>query len=135
MTKFTLESLPQFDCCKIKVSRLFIDGKCQYDDFEKDILKEGTYPGELDSLQATLEQSCQLVRLPDNKFKKLKLGKLPLEGYEVKSRNLRLYLVHIKQTGRVIILGGKKTDQPKDIRRLKSLIKSLPEVIAYVNIK
>lgn len=77
MINYSLKILPQFDHCKIKVGKLLIGGTCQYDDFEKEILKEGTYKGELDSLQATLEQSCQLMRLPDKKFKKLKLGNLP----------------------------------------------------------
>ena len=107
---------------KIPLFKLVRDGRCRYDEFAQEIYHHGVYEGELDSIQEILMRYADGKPLPKTRFRKLKgSGKGSLAEYEVKTRHLRLYLVHVKRTGSVIILGGQKNTQPKDIKQFRRL--------------
>ena len=62
--------------------------------------------------------------LPINKFKPLLRGKDKFNEYEIKTKNLRVYLFHEPGIGRIIICGGKKSNQEKDIRHFRNVMHS-----------
>ena len=44
--------------------------------------------------------------------------------YEFKTKNLRVYAFHDKSNGRIIVLGGKKGTQKKDIKRFRLILEN-----------
>ena len=46
-----------------------------------------------------------------------------IKEYEIKTRHLRVYMFHEDKTGRIIVCGGKKTSQQKDIKRFRRIKK------------
>ena len=94
---------------------------CLFDDFENQIISEATYTTELDRIQSIMEQVSELKSLPSNKFKNITRKKDVIKTYEIKTKNLRVYLFK-DDIGKIIVLGGKKTDQNKDITLFRTLI-------------
>lgn len=80
---------------------------------------------EINNIYSTIEDSCNLVLLPKTMFRQLKLGKLPYRLYEAKSKHLRFYLLKLEKTGRVILIGGRKTSQKADLKHLEALLKDI----------
>jgi len=70
-----------------------------------------------------MQQVSELQLLPKNKFRELKGSKDNIKEYEIKTRNLRVYLFHEEHTGRIIVCGGKKTSQEKDIKHFRNIKK------------
>lgn len=121
MSTFTVEEIAEFSEAGTvrKVVKLIRGKKCLLDEFIEDI--EGTNEeDELATLYQIIEDVANCKQHP--KAKKLKLGK-KIDGFEAKSKHLRLYYVIEKETGVVLVIGGKKKNQPKDIERLKTIIK------------
>lgn len=111
---------------KILFYKLSINGKCLYDEFEKEILKNGNYQDDLDTAQAIIERISQMLPVPNNKFKLLKRDKKdPYPDYEVKANRLRIYLFKQEKTGNIIVLGGIKTPegQKRDIEKMRKIKK------------
>jgi hypothetical protein len=71
-----------------------------------------------------IEQSSNLKRLPKTKFRQIEGHHLKCKVYEAKSGIIRIYLFHEEHTGRIIVSGGKKGSQKKDIKSVIKLIKS-----------
>jgi hypothetical protein len=93
-----------------------------YDAFEEEIKRDGTFEKELINVQAILKQYADLKSLPDKKFKPLQGCHDAYTEYEIKTKNLRVYLFKEEKTGSIIVYGGKKNTQRKDIsefRRIK----------------
>jgi len=61
------------------------------------------------------------MRLPPNKFKRVSAAKDSVNMYEVKTRDLRLYLFRDSR-GAIVVSGGKKTTQAHDITRFKNIV-------------
>lgn len=122
MLTFALEELKEFSS-NLRIYKLLINKSCEYDDFEAQIQSEGTYALELITIQTRLLEIAACRLLPEEKFKNITPGKETIKEYEIKTRNLRVYLFHEENTGRVIVSGGKKTDQPNDIKRFRRIKK------------
>lgn len=123
MPIFVIANLPEFTT-RQKVNKLFRNGKCLIDEFKTEIETDNNIAPELDELFATIEDVANGKRVPPNQYKRVHLSsKLKYSPYEVKSKHLRLYLIHEKETGQILILGGKKGDQDEDINRLEKIIK------------
>jgi len=123
MGKYVIRPCERVGNTKIPLFALAIDDVCGIDEFEALIKKEGTYVNEIDSLYAIVEQTCNMLRVSKNNWKELRLEKkIPYKVYEARSRNLRMYLIHEEKTGRVVIYGGKKTNQDSDIKRIKKMV-------------
>lgn len=113
---------------KIRFYKLNINGKCLYDDFEKEIIINGNYQDDIDTIQAIIERVAQMQPIPPNKFKLLSRNKKdPYPDYEIKSNRLRVYLFKEQNTGNIIVLGGIKTPegQKKDIDKMRRIKKRL----------
>lgn len=122
MKKFTL-ILSQLvsSTTKIKVFELCKNDKNLLQLFNSKIEKDGTLTKSLYSAFQIIEHSCNGIRLPDTKFKIIKDDKLPCKMYEVKKNEIRIYLFQDFQ-GSVIVGGGLKGNQQKDIDRIKKTI-------------
>ena len=120
MSKFALKKIKT-----IKGNQSFYDleinGVGQFDSFSKEAAVQ--YESELLTLNARMDLVANLVRLPKQKFKDITPVKEQVKEYEFKTRHLRLYVIHIEKTGKVVILGGYKNTQKKDFRRFRSLKK------------
>jgi hypothetical protein len=67
-----------------------------------------------------IEEKSNLNRYPKTKFREIQGHKLKCKVFEAKSGIIRIYLFHEEKTGRIIITGGLKDNQKKD---LKSILK------------
>jgi hypothetical protein len=106
-----------------------VDGLILYDLFEKTIKREGTFQKELYNIQIILVKYADLKGLPDKKFKPLMGCRDKYTEYEIKTKNLRVYLFKEEKTGSIIICGGKKNNQDKDISEFRRIKR------AYINSK
>lgn len=123
MSTFEVKHIPEFET-RQRVNKLVRNGKCLVDDFKDEIKKDKNISPELDELVATIEDVANGKKVPKNQYRKLNLSdKLKFSAFEVKSKHLRLYLIHEKDTGQIHILGGKKGDQDEDIKRVERIIK------------
>ncbi len=107
----------------VAVAQLLVNGESLYEAFCTTIRTAGTYADELDAVDDTLIMISQGELLPAKKFKLLKRDRGDqVPDFEIRTRNLRLYLFE-SPTGKLVVLGGlaNKTDQPKDIARLRRL--------------
>ena len=106
---------------RIKIFKLLVNNKCEYDEFENQIQTEGSYSSELVTIQTRLQDIADGKLLPKEKFKNITPKKELIKEYEIKTRHLRVYLFHEEKTGRVIVCGGKKVTQDKDIRHFRRI--------------
>lgn len=114
---------------QIKFYKLHVDGTCEFDDFEAEIEKEGNLAKELLKIQTRMLQVSNLQSLPETKFRRLKGCKDAYTEYEIKTDNLRVYLFKEEKTGNIIVSGGKKGTQKKDIPHFRNL------KVAYIKSK
>lgn len=101
--------------------KAYVDGECQFDEYEREIEENGAYIAELRTVYARMELVANMQILPEQKFKELKGGKGGLKEYEIKTKNLRVYLTHIEKLGKFVIRGGYKNSQKKDIAKFRSI--------------
>lgn len=99
---------------------------CPLDEFWQQIEKEGNLAKQLNNAIAIMERYAQGLVLPENKFKRISTSKEPVNQYEVKTADLRFYLFR-ERTGAIVVCGGKKSTQAKDIKRFKNLVKEYYE--------
>ncbi len=112
----------------VRVFKLIREQHCFYDDFVEEIALDKNLERELYDLDAIIEDAANGKLLPAGRYRKLRLSaKIKYSAYEAKSKHLRLYLIHEYETGKILILGGKKTTQDKDLDRLERLLKEYHE--------
>ena len=106
---------------RLKIFKLLVDGNCSYDEFEEEIKNEGNLKSELIKIETRLHEIADCKSLPQNKFKDITPKNRINKEYEIKTHNLRVYLFHEKNTGRIIVCGGKKGSQKSDIKHFKKI--------------
>ena len=102
--------------------KLSIDGTCLLDLFEIEIKPNKQLYSEYKTILAYMSLMANGLSLPQAKFREIKGGNLPRKQYEFKSKHLRIYALDNNQ-GKLIILGGYKTSQEKDIKQLNIIAK------------
>ena len=122
MSKFALEKITEIDG-KIKFYKLVVDGVCEFDQFWEMVEKSGNLNRQLINLQTIMQEVSEMKLLPDTKFKNLTPKNETIKEYEIKTKNLRVYLFHEEHTGRIIVCGGKKTTQRNDIKHFRKIKK------------
>jgi len=120
MSKFALNKIKTIKG-KQSFFDLEINGVGQFDSFSKEAAVQ--YESELLTLNARMDLVANLERLPKQKFRDITPAKEQVKEYEFKTKHLRLYVIHIEKTGKVVILGGYKNTQKKDFRGFRSLKK------------
>jgi putative component of toxin-antitoxin plasmid stabilization module len=121
MSTFDVQSLESV-VGTIKFFKLVVDGESLFDAFEEEIKKDGNLEKQLVVIESRLDDIANLRLLPFNKFKDITPAKEKVKEYEIKTHDLRVYLIKDEE-GNLIILGGKKNTQQSDIKRFKSLKK------------
>jgi putative component of toxin-antitoxin plasmid stabilization module len=120
MTKFALKSLSSI-VGKQEIDLLIENDVCYFEEFEDEIKeRHQKYNNELGSLLQILERLSNGESLPNEKFKDITPEKELVKEYEVKTKHLRIYLIK-KTDGKIIVLGGYKNRQKKDIRKFRSI--------------
>lgn len=122
MRKFGLKYVEEV-VGQIKIFKLIVDNHCPYEDFESQIIYEATYSSELITIQTRLLDIANGRLLPKEKFRNITPRKEHVKEYEIKTRHLRVYLFHEDITGRILVCGGKKVNQDKDIAYLRRIKK------------
>jgi putative component of toxin-antitoxin plasmid stabilization module len=125
MTKFALKRLEAVNCNQI-VDKLIINDRCQFDDFEAEARRNNIYENEIGMIYSYLEYISNGSTLPNKHFRDITPVKQKVKEYEFKTKNLRVYA--IKQTnGKIIIFGGYKNSQKKDIKQFRAIKKRFLE--------
>ena len=102
--------------------KLVIDGTCFLDEFTKEIEQNPQHYSEYKTIVAYMDFVANGKSLPATKFREIKGGKVNAKRYEFKSKNLRIYAFN-KPNGKIVVLGGYKKTQEKDIAHLNSIVK------------
>lgn len=120
MSIFTLESIEAI-ICEQSIDKIYVNGKCQFDEFEEEILKNKKYRNELGMIYRYIELSSEIGSLPPkNHFEDITPQREKVKEYEFKTKHLRVYAIK-KPNGKIIILGGYKNRQAKDLNKFRSI--------------
>lgn len=108
---------------KIDVFELCKNDESLFKSFFSEIEKDGNLLGNLAGAIRIIEDTANLNRRPKTKFRIIEGHKLKCKVYEAKSGLIRIYLFHEENTGRIIVSGGLKDNQNKDIKKILKIIK------------
>lgn len=123
MSKFALKEMELIKG-RQTFNKLLVDGTAPFDCFTEGL--EEQYESELGSIYYRMEAVANLQSLPKDKFRELKGGKGDVKEYEFKSKHLRVYAIHQKD-GKIVVMGGYKNSQDKDIATFRALKKQYIE--------
>jgi uncharacterized phage-like protein YoqJ len=84
--------------------------------------KQGNLSKQLLNAITIMERYALGLPTSPDKFKNITNAGDPATEYEVKTRDLRIYLFR-NSDGAIVVYGGKKSTQNKDITRFKNLVK------------
>lgn len=123
MKKYSLTLSPFIvDSTKVDVYELCDNGESLFETFVNEIQHHGNLEKNLASAIGIIENNANKYRLPNTKFKKLNNSKSKFNVYEAKSGSIRIYLIYQK-CGNIIVTGGLKTKQKKDINKVIRIVK------------
>lgn len=104
--------------------RLFVDGKCEFDDFLEEVNKNVADKKNMDAIIAYMDSlSAQL--LPSTIYNYIESGERH-DLYEFKKKNLRVYVIDQRPNIYIVMGGYKSTQKKKDIPRLIRKTKDFP---------
>lgn len=107
---------------RITVYELCKNNESIFQDFFDEIIKDINLFSDLARAIRVVEDTSNLIRYPQTKFRQLENVSKNFKVYEAKAGSIRIYLFQ-DIVGRVIIAGGKKGDQITDIKRLSIILK------------
>lgn len=122
MINFAFLKIEAIHCSRITFKKLSRNGICLLDEFENEIKNNSQYASEFKNILAYIELYSSGYILPKSKFREIKDAKY--KQFEFKSKNLRVYAVSGEES-KIIVMGGYKSSQSKDINKLKSILKEL----------
>ena len=104
--------------------RLFVDGKCEFDDFLQEVNKNVADKKIMNAIIAYMDSlSAQL--LPSIIYNHIESGERH-DLYEFKKKNLRVYVIDQRPNIYIVMGGYKSTQKKKDIPRLIRKTKDFP---------
>jgi hypothetical protein len=120
MSKFALKKINSI-VGKQSIEKLVVDDYCQYDNFITELKKTRKGASKVASLYAIIKDYADCKSLPDTKFRFLhSSANEKVKEIEFKKDDIRIYGVK-KDNGAILILGGYKNRQKKDLRTFRSL--------------
>lgn len=119
MSIFALNKIESIDS-KQRIDKLLMDEVCLFDEFEKEIQSNPQYLSELGSIYNYIEYVGNGNSVPQKHFKDITPKKEKVKEYEFKSNNLRVYAIK-QENGKIIVMGGYKNSQKKDIIQFRSI--------------
>jgi putative component of toxin-antitoxin plasmid stabilization module len=125
MSIFALKRIEAIDS-KQTVDKLIVNNNCQFDEFEENLLKTKKYQNEIGMIYTYLEYISNGQTLPAKHFKDITPDKEKIKEYEFKRKHLRIYAIK-KKNGKIILLGGYKNKQAKDINKFRAIKKQYIE--------
>ncbi len=120
MSKFVLKKINSIVGQQL-IEKLVVDDQCQYDNFIAEL--KGTRKGasKIASLYAIIKDFADCKSLPKQKFRILATSvDEHVKEIEFKKDDIRIYGIK-KANGAILILGGYKNRQKKDLRKFRSL--------------
>jgi len=108
---------------KIVVYELYKNDSSLFEEFYEKSITDSKLFANMSRALRIIEDTANLQRKPKTKFRQISNSKLNCKVYEAKADNVRIYLFEENKTGRIIVLGGIKGNQKKDIRKVISTIK------------
>ena len=125
MRKF-VSKLIQDVSIHVSIYYLEINGKNLFEEFFEQNCSKKEYRnqfGQIQNILMTLGLN-ETEKLPPTKFKVLKRNKSDtIVDYEIKTKDFRIYLFRDDNSSKVIVLGGFKKNQKKDIEKLRRIKK------------
>jgi len=122
MRTFATENMEEVKGSRQTFEKLYVDGICLLTNFEEEIKSIPQYYSEFTTIIAYMNCVADGQTLPKTKFRVIEGGNEKVKQYEFKSKNLRVYACSQKG-GKIVIMGGYKTTQKKDIHKLHELVK------------
>jgi hypothetical protein len=113
----------------IPVYELYKNGESIISKFFREIEQNPILLNQFAGAIRILEDTANLNRRPKSKFRLIIGHKLNCKVYESKYGSIRIYLYHEEKTGRIIVAGGLKDTQAKDIKSAIKLIKDYHDTI------
>lgn len=115
---------------EISVYELCKNGESLIAQFARTIETDKKLFNQFSGAISIVERSSSFSRpLPKTKFRQIEGHNLACKVYEAKKGNIRIYLFHQEKTGRIIVTGGKKGNQKKDIKAVITTIREYQENI------
>lgn len=109
---------------EISVYELYKDDESLIQQFIRSIEKDPKLLNQFSGAVSLVERSASFRRpMPKEKFRLIEGHKLDCKIYEAKKGKIRIYLFHQENTGRIIVTGGKKGNQKKDIKAVEKTIR------------
>lgn len=121
MHNFALELIEEI-VGKLRFYKLVIDDNCPYDKFCEEIRHDSNLHKQLITILSRMNDIANMKLLPANKFKNVTPVKEKVKEYEIKTPDLRVYLIK-DDAGHLIVTGGKKNSQSADFKRFRSIKK------------
>jgi len=119
MAKFALKKIEEINCLQ-SIVKLEVEGSCYFDEFQEDVYKSGSqYVTELGMILQYIERDGNGQGVADKK-KDITPQKTKIKEYEYRTKHLRVYAIKQKG-GKIIILGGFKNRQKKDINKFRKI--------------
>lgn len=119
MSKFALINIEAIKG-KLNFFKLQKDYKCEFDDFENEARQN--YNSEINSVYHRLNVLASGRRLPEKQFRILNNKETIVTECEIKTKHLRVYYFIDKENGNIVITGGYKTSQKKDLNHFRKTI-------------
>ena len=104
-----------------KFFKLIKNDVCEFDEFECEA--RVNYNSEMNTIYHRMDLLSRGEKLPKKQFRILKGGIKNLTKCEIKTSNLRVYYFIEKKSGNIVITGGYKKSQEKDIKYFNNIIK------------
>lgn len=122
---------------KLRFYSLIKDGNNLFDSFYNEVSKEKRHKSDLIRIIATMDFVAENdAKLPKERVNSIKDGDKVI-GLEFKKNDLRVYCLKLEPNV-VVIMGGYKKNQKKDLKTIKQLLKDnkdLPEIIVQEILK
>ena len=103
---------------KQSFEKLIVDGKDLLNEFELSL--EERYRTEMRTIYAWMQMVADLNPVPGTVYHPISDGKDGFREYEFKSKHLRVYTI-AESGGKIVVMGGKKNMQKRDIKRFREL--------------
>lgn len=124
---YSIQKLDIVNNPKCHFYKLFIDGKCQFDDFTSEVEANKADLKSLVNIYSRMDSFDPDQKLPDTIFNYIRGGKYDRKDvYEFKKDKLRVYVILIKPNV-YVVYGGHKKKQQKDIARVFNAINTFDE--------
>lgn len=113
---------------KVLLFKLVKDGVCWFDDFYEELNKDAKHASELRTILTMMDYMAETDAIfPKEKFNSIKQGKNVVR-YEFKKNELRVYCLK-PASNVVVVFGGYKKKQEKDVKRLQRIAEEVKDEI------